>query len=110
MTKKFFGLPTALDAKLLQDQDFVNKLIDISKNKLYIMIKGEDMVNNVNELTGKEWLHNAINFWTMDSDNIEAIYDKIKGFCYKDRTQTGYIKNIDEIIVNSADFTFNFIQ
>jgi len=78
--------------------------------KLYITIKGEEMINNVNELTGKEWLHNAINFWTMDSDDIEAIYDKIKGFCYKDRTQVGYIKNIDDIIVKSADFTFNFVK
>ena len=68
------------------------------------------MINNVNDLTGKEWLHNAINFWTMDSDNIEAIYNKVKGFCYKDRSQTGYVKNLDQISIRSADFTFNFIK
>ena len=68
------------------------------------------MINNVNDLTGKEWLRNAINFWTMDSDNIEAIFDKIKGFCYKDRTQAGYVKNLDQISIRSADFTFNFIK
>lgn len=68
------------------------------------------MINNVNVLTGKEWLHNAVNFWTMESDSIEAVYEKVKSFCYKDRTQAGYVKNIDQISIKTADFTFNFIK
>ena len=68
------------------------------------------MINNVNELTGKEWLHNAVNFWTIDTDDIEVIYHRAKSFCYKDRTQFGFLKNIDEIKVESADFTFNYVK
>lgn len=68
------------------------------------------MINNVNELTGKEWLHNAVNFWIMETDDIDAIYHKVKSFCYKDRTQSGYIKNVNKMVVQSADFTFNFVK
>ncbi len=68
------------------------------------------MTNNVNELSGKEWLHNAINFWSMDFDDIDAVYNKIKNFCYKDRNQAGYLKNINKIHIKSSDFSFNVVK
>ena len=32
--------------------------------------------NNVNLLDGKNWLKNAVNFWIMDSDDIDAIAEE----------------------------------
>ena len=52
--------------------------------------------NNVNLLDGKNWLRNAVNFWIMDNDNIETIFERIKSFCYKDRTGAGCIDNLKE--------------
>ena len=33
VTKKFFGIPTLLDAKLMQDKSFMNSLLSVSKDK-----------------------------------------------------------------------------
>lgn len=64
--------------------------------------------NNVNLLDGKNWLRNAVNFWIMDNDNIETIFERIKSFCYKDRTGAGCIDNLKEKgFVQSSDFSFN---
>lgn len=64
--------------------------------------------NNVNLLDGKNWLRNAVNFWIMDNDNIETIFERIKSFCYKDRTGAGCIDNLKEKrIVQSSDFSFS---
>ena len=39
--------------------------------------------NNVNLLDGKNWLRNAVNFWIMDNDNIETIFERINHFVIK---------------------------
>ena len=67
--------------------------------------------NNVNLLDGKNWLRNAVNFWIMDNDNIETIFERIKSFCYKDRTGAGCIDNLEEKgFVQSSDFSFNRVE
>lgn len=67
--------------------------------------------NNVNLLDGKNWLRNAVNFWIMDNDNIETIFERIKSFCYKDRTGAGCIDNLKEKgFVQSSDFSFNRVE
>lgn len=67
--------------------------------------------NNVNLLDGKNWLRNAVNFWIMDNDNIETIFERIKSFCYKDRTGVGCIENLKEKrIVQSSDFSFSKVE
>ncbi len=67
--------------------------------------------NNVNLLDGKNWLRNAVNFWIMDNDDIEAVFERVKSFCYKDRTGVGYIKNTkeQENIIRDSDFSFNCV-
>ena len=67
--------------------------------------------NNVNLLDGKNWLRNAVNFWIMDNDNIETIFERIKSFCYKDRTGAGCINNLEEKgFVQPSDFSFNRVE
>ena len=67
--------------------------------------------NNVNSLDGKNWLKNAVNFWIMDNDNIEAIAERIKSFCYKDRTGAGCVDNLNAMdIVKPSDFSFNHVK
>ena len=66
--------------------------------------------NNVNNLTGKDWLKNAINFWNFETFDIEAIYNKFLNFCYKNRTESGILKNINKISIKASDFSFNYIK
>ena len=67
--------------------------------------------NNVNLLDGKNWLRNAVNFWIMDSDDIDAIAERIKSFCYKDRTGAGCFDNLNgNGTVQSSDFSFNYVK
>lgn len=66
--------------------------------------------NNVNNLTGKDWLKNAINFWNFETFDIEAIYNKFLNFCYKNRTESGILKNINKISIKVSDFSFNYIK
>lgn len=64
--------------------------------------------NNVNLLDGKNWLKNAVNFWIMNNDNIETIFERIKSFCYKDRTGAGCVDNLKEKgFAKSSDFSFS---
>ena len=67
-------------------------------------------VNNVNILDGKNWLKNAINFWCMEDNSIENIFERFKSFCYKDRTNSGYLKNFTDISVKNSDFSFNYLK
>ena len=40
-------------------------------------------VNNVNNLNGKEWLRNSVNYWFFNDDSIDKIYNRFKSFCHK---------------------------
>lgn len=64
-------------------------------------------VNSVNNLSGKEWLRNSVNYWFFNDDSIDKIYNRFKSFCHK---KGRAIKNIDEIIVQKTAFSFNYVQ
>lgn len=68
------------------------------------------LINNVNNLDGKQWLRNSINFYEFDNFNIENIEKKFKDYCYKKRTTGLYMLNEDEQIVDDYDFTFKYVK
>lgn len=68
------------------------------------------LINNVNNLDGKQWLRNSINFYEFDDFNIGNIEKKFMDYCYKKRTTGLYMLNKDEQIVDDYDFTFKYVK
>ena len=68
------------------------------------------LINNVNNLDGKQWLRNSINFYEFDDFNIGNIEKKFMDYCYKKRTTGLYMLNEDEQIVDDYDFTFKYVK
>ena len=68
------------------------------------------LINNVNNLDGKQWLRNSINFYEFDDFNIGNIEKKFMDYCYKKRTKGLYMLNEDEQIVDDYDFTFKYVK
>ncbi len=68
------------------------------------------LVNNINNLDGKQWLRNSINFYEFDTFDIKVIEKKFMDYCYKKRTTGLYLLDKDEQIVNEYDFTFKYIK
>ena len=68
------------------------------------------LVNNINNLDGKQWLRNSINFYEFDTFNIKSIEKKFLDYCYKKRTTGLYLLDKDEQTVNEYDFTFRYIK
>lgn len=69
-----------------------------------------NLINNVNNLDGKQWLRNSINFYEFDDFNIGNIEKKFMDYCYKKRTTGLYMLNEDEQIVDDYDFTFKYVK
>lgn len=65
------------------------------------------MVNNVNNLTGKEWLKNSVNYWFFNKFSINQIYERFKSYCYK---EGAVAKNINQISVKKSKFSFNRVN
>ena len=68
------------------------------------------MENKVNNLTGKEWLKNAINFWQVEDLNPESLYKRFRDFCFKERTTGKCCKKIGESKVEQDKYDFGFYQ
>ena len=68
------------------------------------------LVNNINNLDGKQWLRNSINFYEFDTFDIKGIEKKFMDYCYKKRTTGLYLLDKDEQIVNEYDFTFKYTK
>lgn len=68
-------------------------------------------INKVNELDGKQWLKNSINFYEFDNFDIDMIQEKFKSYCYKKRT-TGLflLNNNNKQKIDKYDFTFKYIN
>lgn len=66
--------------------------------------------NKVNNLSGKEWLRHSINFWNVETSDLNAIFNEFYSYCYKDRTGSGLTKNIDKYEIKRTDFSFNYIK
>lgn len=66
--------------------------------------------NRVNELNGTQWLKNAVNFWLFDNYNVFDICSRFKNFCYKDRTGSGVLENINKISEGKSDFSFSYVK
>ena len=69
-----------------------------------------ELINNVNNLDGKNWLRNAINFYEFKTYDLEEIQKKFYDLCYKKRTsgETFLINN--EYKISNYDFTFQYIN
>lgn len=67
-------------------------------------------LNKVNQLDGKQWLRNAVNFWRFESYDINMIIDRFVSFCYKDRTESGMIINCKQDVLIKSDFSFTHIK
>lgn len=69
-----------------------------------------ELINNVNNLNGKNWLRNAINFYEFKTYDLEEIQKKFYDLCYKKRTsgETFLINN--EYKISNYDFTFQYIN
>lgn len=70
--------------------------------------------NNVNELDGKHWLRNAINFWEFDSiSDKKELEEKMISFSYKKRESgeiySNYLKE-KEIANKRYDLTINYVK
>lgn len=66
------------------------------------------LVNNVNNLDGKAWLHNAINFYEFETFDLEAIEKKFYDLCFKKRTSGKTFLLNDKYVVDDYDFTFHY--
>lgn len=69
-----------------------------------------ELINIVNNLDGKNWLRNAINFYEIDSFDINEIQKKFYDFCYKKRTSGETFLYLDEYKVSKYDFTFQYVH
>ena len=69
-----------------------------------------ELKNNVNNLDGKNWLRNCINFYEFEEFNIDEIQKKFYNLCYKKRTSGKSLNYHDETVVDEYDFTFQYIQ
>jgi len=84
MTKKFFGLPTALDAKLLQDKNFTDNLVSIAKDKEAAKKALNFVENNeksIIEFIDKDLAKNAGKFsdLTLQAAQKTGLVDVVKG-------------------------------
>ena len=68
------------------------------------------MENKVNELSGKEWLKNAINFWQIESNELEPLFLRFKSFCFKKRTTGLCCKKIGNDIPPEDKYDFGFYK
>ena len=68
------------------------------------------LVNNVNNLDGKQWLRNSINFYEFSHYDIEEIENKFIDYCYKKRTTGLMLLNNDEQKIDKYDFTFRYVN
>lgn len=68
------------------------------------------MENKVNNLTGKEWLKNAINFWQVEDLNPESLYKRFRDFCFKERTTGKCCKKIGNGNVKPDQYDFGFYE
>ena len=66
--------------------------------------------NRVNELDGKGWLRNAINFYTFDTFDINEIENKFIEFCYKNRTTGLKFLLKSKYEIQKYDFSFQTIE
>lgn len=65
------------------------------------------LINKVNNLNGKEWLRNSVNYWFFNKYSINQIYNRFKSYCYKD----GVIaKNLNKIMIKKSNFSFNRVR
>lgn len=69
-----------------------------------------ELKNNVNNLDGKNWLRNCINFYEFEEFNINEIQEKFYNLCYKKRTSGKSLNYCDKAIIDEYDFTFQYIQ
>lgn len=69
-----------------------------------------ELVNNVNNLDGKKWLRNAINFYEIDTFDINKIQKKFYDLCYKKRTSGETFLYQDDYKVSKYDFTFQYVE
>ena len=69
-----------------------------------------ELINNVNNLDGKNWLKNAINFYEIDSFDINEIQKKFYDLCYKKRTSGETFLYLDNYKVSKYDFTFQYVH
>ena len=68
------------------------------------------MENKVNELSGKEWLKNAINFWQLESNDLDFLCSRFKSFCFKKRTTGLCCKKLEKDIPQVGDYDFGFFR
>lgn len=66
--------------------------------------------NKVNLLDGKNWLRNAINFYSFDTFDINIIQEKFKNFCFKKRVSGKTFLLSDNYKLDNYDFTFQYIK
>lgn len=69
-----------------------------------------ELINNVNNLDGKNWLRNAINFYDIETFNIEEIQKKFYDLCYKKRTSGETFLYNDKYKISKYDFTFQYVH
>lgn len=68
------------------------------------------MDNKVNELSGKEWLKNAINFWEYDSNDLQKLSERFKSFCYKKRATGLIYNNLTNNNLEPNEYDFGFFK
>ncbi|MDY4997343.1 MAG: DNA methyltransferase [Bacilli bacterium] len=66
--------------------------------------------NKVNQLDGKGWLRNAINFYQFVDFNIDEIYEKFYNFCFKERETGKVYKYNDKYKIDRYDFSFQYLK
>ena len=69
-----------------------------------------ELINNVNNLDGKNWLRNAINFYEFKTFDLEEIQKKFYDLCYKKRTSGQTFLINSEYKILNYDFTFQNIH
>lgn len=69
-----------------------------------------ELINNVNNLDGKNWLRNAINFYEFKTFDLEEIQKKFYDLCYKKRTSGEIFLINSEYKILNYDFTFQYIH
>lgn len=67
-------------------------------------------INNVNNLDGKNWLRNEINFYEFKTFDLEEIQKKFYDLCYKKRTSGKTFLINSEYKILNYDFTFQYIH
>jgi hypothetical protein len=66
--------------------------------------------NKVNMLDGKNWLKNAVNFYSFDNFDVLEIQKRFESFCYKERTTGEKFLYNQKYKISEYDFSFQYIK